>query len=155
MSSVAYRTMTAEEKVAVLKERYKLKKKRSEMYSLWCDALYKLSIANHVSLFFGLTGHHRYFFYGFVHSFVTACSTIRIILTSVEEFTRFHRISITWVFCCFTSEKLDGLLLNKLVFSGGDMTRSILLFAKGMPLGEGGLDMLKIHLINLTGLKKK
>jgi DNA-directed RNA polymerase, mitochondrial len=31
----------------------------------------------------------------------------------------------------------------------------MLLFAKGMPLGEKGLDWLKIHLINLTGLKKK
>ena len=35
------------------------------------------------------------------------------------------------------------------------MARSMLLFAKGMPLGENGLNWLKIHLINLTGLKKK
>ena len=35
------------------------------------------------------------------------------------------------------------------------MIRSILMFAQGKPLGKGGLDWLKIHLINLTGLKKR
>lgn len=38
---------------------------------------------------------------------------------------------------------------------GSDLTRSLILFAKGQPLGERGLDWLKIHLINLTGLKKR
>ncbi|XP_075300334.1 DNA-directed RNA polymerase, mitochondrial isoform X2 [Opisthocomus hoazin] len=38
---------------------------------------------------------------------------------------------------------------------GNDVTRAILLFAEGKPLGPNGLDWLKIHLINLTGLKKK
>ncbi|XP_048354229.1 DNA-directed RNA polymerase, mitochondrial [Sphaerodactylus townsendi] len=38
---------------------------------------------------------------------------------------------------------------------GNDLTRAILLFAEGKPLGPRGLDWLKIHLINLTGLKKK
>ncbi|RLV88169.1 hypothetical protein DV515_00015566, partial [Chloebia gouldiae] len=38
---------------------------------------------------------------------------------------------------------------------GNDVTRAILLFAEGKPLGPRGLDWLKIHLINLTGLKKK
>nr|XP_042895420.1 DNA-directed RNA polymerase, mitochondrial-like isoform X2 [Parasteatoda tepidariorum] len=38
---------------------------------------------------------------------------------------------------------------------GNDMARSILLFADGQPLGEKGLDWLKIHLINLTGFKKR
>uniref|UniRef100_A0A663N2C4 DNA-directed RNA polymerase n=1 Tax=Athene cunicularia TaxID=194338 RepID=A0A663N2C4_ATHCN len=37
---------------------------------------------------------------------------------------------------------------------GNDVTRAILLFAEGRPLGPKGLDWLKIHLINLTGLKK-
>lgn len=31
----------------------------------------------------------------------------------------------------------------------------MLLFAKGKPLGEEGLDWLKIHLVNLTGMKKR
>lgn len=38
---------------------------------------------------------------------------------------------------------------------GGDMARSILVFAEGKPLGPKGLDWLKLHLINLTGVKKK
>ncbi|NXI58912.1 RPOM protein, partial [Chloroceryle aenea] len=37
---------------------------------------------------------------------------------------------------------------------GNDVTRAILLFAEGRPLGPKGLDWLKIHLVNLTGLKK-
>ncbi|KYO42610.1 DNA-directed RNA polymerase, mitochondrial [Alligator mississippiensis] len=35
-----------------------------------------------------------------------------------------------------------------------DVARGILLFAEGKPLGPRGFDWLKIHLVNLTGLKK-
>ncbi|XP_019368695.1 PREDICTED: DNA-directed RNA polymerase, mitochondrial [Gavialis gangeticus] len=35
-----------------------------------------------------------------------------------------------------------------------DVARGILLFAKGKPLGPHGFDWLRIHLVNLTGLKK-
>nr|XP_032806362.1 DNA-directed RNA polymerase, mitochondrial [Petromyzon marinus] len=38
---------------------------------------------------------------------------------------------------------------------GSDMSRALLLFAEGRPLGERGLDWIKIHLVNLTGTKKK
>ncbi|XP_077998837.1 DNA-directed RNA polymerase, mitochondrial-like [Glandiceps talaboti] len=38
---------------------------------------------------------------------------------------------------------------------GTDAMRSILLFGKGRALGENGLDWLKMHLVNLTGLKKR
>ncbi|XP_071502713.1 DNA-directed RNA polymerase, mitochondrial-like [Diadema antillarum] len=38
---------------------------------------------------------------------------------------------------------------------GNDVTRSILLFARGRPLGEEGFRWLKIHLVNLTGKKKR
>ena len=41
------------------------------------------------------------------------------------------------------------------LFAGNDMTRSILVFAKAKPLGKNGLDWLKIHLVNLTGMKKR
>uniref|UniRef100_A0A8C6G7V3 DNA-directed RNA polymerase n=1 Tax=Mus spicilegus TaxID=10103 RepID=A0A8C6G7V3_MUSSI len=37
---------------------------------------------------------------------------------------------------------------------GSDLARALLEFAEGRPLGPRGLDWLKIHLINLTGLKK-
>ncbi|KAM9384759.1 DNA-directed RNA polymerase, mitochondrial isoform 2-T2 [Pholidichthys leucotaenia] len=38
---------------------------------------------------------------------------------------------------------------------GNDVTRATLIFAEGKPLGPKGLDWLKIHLVNLTGLKKR
>ncbi|GAB1295302.1 DNA-directed RNA polymerase, mitochondrial [Apodemus speciosus] len=38
---------------------------------------------------------------------------------------------------------------------GSDLARALLEFAEGRPLGPHGLDWLKIHLINLTGLKKR
>ncbi|XP_074491779.1 DNA-directed RNA polymerase, mitochondrial isoform X1 [Sebastes fasciatus] len=38
---------------------------------------------------------------------------------------------------------------------GSDVTRAVLVFAEGKPLGPKGLDWLKIHLVNLTGLKKR
>ncbi|XP_076009563.1 DNA-directed RNA polymerase, mitochondrial [Genypterus blacodes] len=38
---------------------------------------------------------------------------------------------------------------------GSDVTRSMLIFAEGKPLGPFGLNWLKIHLVNLTGLKKQ
>uniref|UniRef100_A0A1A8KXL0 DNA-directed RNA polymerase n=1 Tax=Nothobranchius kuhntae TaxID=321403 RepID=A0A1A8KXL0_NOTKU len=38
---------------------------------------------------------------------------------------------------------------------GSDVTRAMLVFAEGKPLGPKGLDWLKIHLVNLTGLKKR
>ncbi|CAF1265263.1 unnamed protein product [Rotaria sordida] len=38
---------------------------------------------------------------------------------------------------------------------GSDIARSIILFAEGKPLGPNGLQQLKIHLVNLTDLKKK
>lgn len=38
---------------------------------------------------------------------------------------------------------------------GSDISRSLILLAEGKKLGPNGLDMLKLHLINLTGLMKK
>uniref|UniRef100_A0A0N5AM58 DNA-directed RNA polymerase n=1 Tax=Syphacia muris TaxID=451379 RepID=A0A0N5AM58_9BILA len=38
---------------------------------------------------------------------------------------------------------------------GDDINRSLLLFAKGKPLGDDGLKWLKIHCVNLTGKKKR
>uniref|UniRef100_H2Y632 DNA-directed RNA polymerase n=1 Tax=Ciona savignyi TaxID=51511 RepID=H2Y632_CIOSA len=40
-------------------------------------------------------------------------------------------------------------------YMGSDVSRSLFLFADGKPLGGSGLDWMKIHLINLTGTKKK
>ncbi|KAM9174522.1 DNA-directed RNA polymerase, mitochondrial isoform 3-T3 [Mergus octosetaceus] len=89
------------------------KKKAAEMHSLRVDALYKLSIANHV----------RDKVFWFPHNMDFRGRT----------------------YPC-------PPYFNHL---GNDVTRAILLFAEGRPLGPKGLDWLKIHLINLTGLKKK
>jgi DNA-directed RNA polymerase len=45
---ISYPGMTSADKAKAHKERLALKRKRAEMYSLWCDALYRLSLANHV-----------------------------------------------------------------------------------------------------------
>lgn len=37
-----------EERVALIRKRFKQRKENTEMYSLWCECQYKLSIANHV-----------------------------------------------------------------------------------------------------------
>ncbi|KFV61666.1 hypothetical protein N307_08370, partial [Dryobates pubescens] len=89
------------------------KKKAAEMHSLRMDALYKLSIANHL----------RDKVFWFPHNMDFRGRT----------------------YPC-------PPYFNHL---GNDVTRAILLFAEGRPLGPKGLDWLKIHLINLTGLKKK
>lgn len=41
------------------------------------------------------------------------------------------------------------------LYLGDDLNRGMLQFAKGVPLGEKGLDWLKIHLVTLHGAKKK
>lgn len=41
-------SMSKDERVRLYKERTVLKREKAEMYSLWCDALYRLSLANHV-----------------------------------------------------------------------------------------------------------
>ncbi|CAN7938572.1 unnamed protein product [Ixodes hexagonus] len=105
--------MSKLEKAKVSRERMMLKRRRAEMYSLWCDALYKLSIANHFK--------DRVFWFP-------------------------HNMDFRGrVYPCPPH-------FNHL---GSDVVRGILLFARGEPLGERGLDWLKVHLINLTGLKKR
>ncbi|XP_030322045.1 DNA-directed RNA polymerase, mitochondrial [Calypte anna] len=89
------------------------KKKAAEVHSMRMDALYKLSIANHV----------RDKVFWFPHNMDFRGRT----------------------YPC-------PPYFNHL---GNDVTRAILLFAEGRPLGPKGLDWLKIHLVNLTGLKKK
>lgn len=43
--------MSKEERSKLFKERLILKREKAEMFSLWCDALYRLSLANHVCLY--------------------------------------------------------------------------------------------------------
>ncbi|XP_071377598.1 DNA-directed RNA polymerase, mitochondrial isoform X2 [Centroberyx affinis] len=103
----------ATEKAHMKREVITAKKKCSEMHSLRMDALYKLSIANHI----------RDEVFWFPHNMDFRGRT----------------------YPC-------PPYFNHL---GSDVTRAILLFAEGKPLGPKGLDWLKIHLVNLTGLKKR
>lgn len=104
---------TASEKAHMKREVINAKKKCSEMHSLRMDALYKLSIANHM----------RDEIFWFPHNMDFRGRT----------------------YPC-------PPYFNHL---GSDVTRAILVFAEGKPLGPRGLDWLKIHLVNLTGLKKR
>lgn len=101
------------EKQAHQKELARCRKKAAEMYSLRMDALYKLSIANHL----------RDQIFWFPHNMDFRGRT----------------------YPC-------PPYFNHL---GSDVTRALLVFAEGRPLGPKGLDWLKIHLVNLTGFKKK
>ncbi|XP_053713267.1 DNA-directed RNA polymerase, mitochondrial [Synchiropus splendidus] len=104
---------TSSEKAHMKREVLSAKKKCGEMHSLRMDALYKLSIANHV----------RDKIFWFPHNMDFRGRT----------------------YPC-------PPYFNHL---GSDVTRAILVFAEGKPLGPKGLDWLKIHLVNLTGLKKR
>ncbi|XP_069072918.1 DNA-directed RNA polymerase, mitochondrial [Pleurodeles waltl] len=101
------------DKLAMKREMAVCRKKTAEMFSLRMDALYKLSIANHM----------RDEIFWFPHNMDFRGRT----------------------YPC-------PPYFNHL---GSDVTRAILLFAEGKALGPHGLDWLKTHLINLTGLKKK
>ncbi|KAL3272879.1 hypothetical protein HHI36_014339 [Cryptolaemus montrouzieri] len=95
------------------RQKLQYRRHKAEMYSLRCDCLYRLSLANHFrDEIFWLP--HNMDFRGRVYPVPP------------------H--------------------LNHL---GSDLARSILVFAEPRPLGPKGLDWLKIHLINLTGLKKR
>ncbi|CAB4055474.1 POLRMT [Lepeophtheirus salmonis] len=86
---------------------------KNENYSLWCDCLYRLSLANHFRnniLYFP----HNLDFRGRVYPIPP----------------HFNHM-------------------------GGDLPRSLLVFAKGRPLGHDGLKWLKLQAVNMTGLKKR
>lgn len=106
-------TYSSAEKAHFKRELVKAKKKCSEMHSLRMDALYKLSIANHM----------RDEVFWFPHNMDFRGRT----------------------YPC-------PPYFNHL---GSDVTRAVLVFAEGKPLGPSGLEWLKIHLVNLTGLRKR
>ncbi|XP_037530208.1 DNA-directed RNA polymerase, mitochondrial [Nematolebias whitei] len=106
-------TLSSSDKANMKRQAIQAKKKINEMHSLRMDALYKLSIAQHM----------RDEIFWFPHNMDFRGRT----------------------YPC-------PPYFNHL---GSDVTRAMLLFAEGKPLGPKGLDWLKIHLVNLTGLKKK
>ncbi|XP_062412056.1 DNA-directed RNA polymerase, mitochondrial [Sardina pilchardus] len=105
--------LSQEEKAKLKREVIRARRKFIEMHGLRMDALYKLSIANHMR--------HKIFW--FPHNMDFRGRT----------------------YPCPPH-------FNHL---GSDVTRALLVFAEGKRLGPHGLDWLKIHLVNLTGLKKR
>lgn len=107
------RNATDEERKDYGKKTSEYSQRKNEMYSLWCDALYRLSLANH------------------------------------------FRNKIIWLPHNMDFRGRVYPIPPHLNHLGSDLARSILIFADGKPLGKNGLDWLKIHCINLTGLKKR
>lgn len=101
------------EKSKIMKLMFQLRRKKNEMYSLWCDCLYKLSLANH------------------------------------------FRDKVFWLPHNLDFRGRAYPVSPHLTHLASDLSRSILMFAQGKPLGLKGLDWLKIHVINLTGMKKR
>uniref|UniRef100_A0A182MFM0 DNA-directed RNA polymerase n=1 Tax=Anopheles culicifacies TaxID=139723 RepID=A0A182MFM0_9DIPT len=105
--------MTGYEKYHLLRKRLYHRRKQGDMYSLWCDALYRLSLAS------------------------------------------YYRDKVFWL-----PQNIDfrGRVypipphLNHL---GHDLARCLLVFHQKKPLGPDGFRWLKLHCINLTGLKKR
>ncbi|XP_053957497.1 DNA-directed RNA polymerase, mitochondrial isoform X1 [Anastrepha ludens] len=105
--------LTADERSRRFKAKLAHRRKQGEMYSLWCDTLYRLSLANHYrNRVFWLP--HNMDFRGRVYPIPP------------------H--------------------LNHL---GSDLARSMLVFDQAQPLGADGFSWLKLHCINLTGIKKR
>merc|ERR1719233_2184015 len=99
-------TQTNEEKEEIMPP-------KDQAYGLWCDMVYRLSLAQHFKddvLWFPLNMDFR----GRVYPIPSYLNHI-----------------------------------------GADLPRSLLLFAKGKPLGKEGFEWLKLHCINLTGKLKK
>ncbi|KYN05175.1 DNA-directed RNA polymerase, mitochondrial [Cyphomyrmex costatus] len=92
---------------------FQLKRTKNEMHSLWCDCLYKLSLANH------------------------------------------FRDKVFWMPHNLDFRGRAYPVPPHLTHLSSDLGRSILMFAQGKPLGPDGLDWLKIHAINMSGLKKR
>jgi DNA-directed RNA polymerase, mitochondrial len=106
-------TLEREEKFEYLKQRMMHRRRQSEMYSLWCDALYRLSLANYFrNRVFWLP--HNMDFRGRVYPVPP----------------HFNHL-------------------------GADLARSLLIFHQKKKLGLDGLMWLKLHCVNLTGLKKR
>lgn len=101
------------DKSKISKLALQLRRRKNEMYSLWCDCLYKLSLANH------------------------------------------FRDKVFWLPHNLDFRGRAYPVPPHLTHLAADLGRSILMFAQGKALGPKGLDWLKVHAINLTGMKKR
>ncbi|KXJ71689.1 hypothetical protein RP20_CCG019929 [Aedes albopictus] len=113
VETVPRNEMTGFDRFNMVRKKMTHRRKQGDMYSLWCDALYRLSLANH------------------------------------------FRDKVFWL-----PQNIDfrGRVypipphLNHL---GHDLARCLMVFHQKKPLGPDGFNWLKLHCINLTGLKKR
>ncbi|XP_030382801.1 DNA-directed RNA polymerase, mitochondrial isoform X2 [Scaptodrosophila lebanonensis] len=101
------------ERAKQFREKLGYRRKQAEMYSLWCDALYRLSLANH------------------------------------------YRDKVFWLPHNMDFRGRVYPVPPHLNHLGSDLARSMLIFDQAQPLGVDGFSWLKLHCINLTGLKKR
>ncbi|CAO1371112.1 unnamed protein product [Diamesa hyperborea] len=105
--------ITKTQKFLAFRQKLMHRRKQSEMYSLWCDALYRLSLANH------------------------------------------YRDRVFWLPHNMDFRGRVYPVPPHLNHLGSDLARSLLVFHQAKPLGIDGFSWLKLHCINLTGLKKR
>ncbi|XP_036320610.1 DNA-directed RNA polymerase, mitochondrial, partial [Rhagoletis pomonella] len=105
--------LTTAERSKRFKDRLAHRRKQGEMYSLWCDTLYRLSLAN------------------------------------------YYRNRVFWLPHNMDFRGRVYPIPPHLNHLGSDLARSMLVFDHAKPLGRNGFNWLKLHCINLTGLKKR
>lgn len=105
--------LTKQQKFELYRLKMNHKRKQGEMFSLWCDALYRLSLANH------------------------------------------YRDRVFWLPHNMDFRGRVYPIPPHLNHIGGDLARSLLVFHRKKKLGVDGFMWLKLHCINLTGLKKR
>ncbi|EDV57302.1 uncharacterized protein Dere_GG24614 [Drosophila erecta] len=101
------------ERAKEFRDKLGYRRKQAEMYSLWCDALYRLSLAQH------------------------------------------YRDKVFWLPHNMDFRGRVYPVPPHLNHLGSDLARSMLIFDQAQPLGVDGFSWLKLHCINLTGLKKR
>lgn len=107
------KNLTNEEKFKLFREKLNHQKEQNELYSLWCDAHYRLSLANH------------------------------------------FRDRPFWLPLNIDFRGRAYALPPHLTHLGADLGRSLMMFHQKKKLGVDGLSWLKLHCINMTGLKKR
>ncbi|EDV99133.1 DNA-directed RNA polymerase, mitochondrial [Drosophila grimshawi] len=106
-------TVSPAERAKQFRDKLGHRRKQAEMYSLWCDALYRLSLAQH------------------------------------------YRDKVFWLPHNMDFRGRVYPVPPHLNHLGSDLARSMLIFDQAQPLGVDGFSWLKLHCINLTGMKKR
>ncbi|CRL00537.1 CLUMA_CG013798, isoform A [Clunio marinus] len=105
--------LTKTQKFEFFRQKLVHRRKQAEMYSLWCDSLYRLSLANH------------------------------------------YRDRVFWLPHNMDFRGRVYPIPPHLNHLSSDLARSLLIFHQKKKLGIDGFSWLKLHCINLTGLKKR